>query len=181
MPSSRGSFQPEDWTCISYFSCIGRWVFTAGATWEPKTLLWELKKFHKVERLYNESLHTYYIASTDYQQIANVLYILLCPTLTYFNVNVGFSVLDAGKDWGQKKGASEDEMAGWHHQCNGCELGQTSGDDERQEGLACCSPWGCKELDMTGWLNNDNNIGFSAIPPVNTSVPVLLRNIRICC
>ena len=29
-------------------------------------------------------------------------------------------VTDAGKDWGQKeKRASEDEMAGWHHQCNG--------------------------------------------------------------
>ena len=27
-------------------------------------------------------------------------------------------VSDAGKDWGQKKRASEDEMAGWHHWCN---------------------------------------------------------------
>ena len=27
---------------------------------------------------------------------------------------------------------SEDEMAGWHHQCNGHELGQTLGDDEGQ-------------------------------------------------
>ena len=26
MPSSRGSFQPRDWTCVSYFCCIGRWV-----------------------------------------------------------------------------------------------------------------------------------------------------------
>ena len=35
-------------------------------------------------------------------------------------------VPDAGKDWGQKeKRASEDEMAGWHHWCNGHELGQT--------------------------------------------------------
>ena len=35
-------------------------------------------------------------------------------------------VPDTGKDWGQKeKRASEDEMAGWHHQCNGHELGQT--------------------------------------------------------
>ena len=25
-----------------------------------------------------------------------------------------------------------------------------------QGGLVCCSPWGCKELDMTGWLNNNN-------------------------
>ena len=28
------------------------------------------------------------------------------------------------------------------------------GDGEGQGGLACCSPWGCKELDMTEQLNN---------------------------
>ena len=28
-------------------------------------------------------------------------------------------------------------MAGWHHQCNGHELGQTLGDGEGQGGLAC--------------------------------------------
>ena len=50
---------------------------------------------------------------------------------------------------------SEDEMAGRHHQCNGHELGQTLGDGEGQGGLACCSPWGCKELDATGQLNNN--------------------------
>ena len=45
---------------------------------------------------------------------------------------------DGGKDWGQKeKRVSQDEMAGWHHQCNGCELGQTSGDGEGQRGLVC--------------------------------------------
>ena len=26
---------------------------------------------------------------------------------------------DAGRDWGQEKGTTEDEMAGWHHQLNG--------------------------------------------------------------
>ena len=41
-------------------------------------------------------------------------------------------------------------MAGWHHQCNGHEVGQTSGDGEAQGGLACCSLWGYKESDMTG-------------------------------
>ena len=46
-------------------------------------------------------------------------------------------------------------MAGWHHQCNGHELGQTSADDEGQGGLACCSTWGCKELGMAGQLNNN--------------------------
>ena len=48
-------------------------------------------------------------------------------------------------------------MIGWHHQCNGCELGQTLGEDEGQRGLECCSPWDHQELDMTGRLNNSNN------------------------
>ena len=50
----------------------------------------------------------------------------------------------------KKKRASEDEMAGWHHRCNGHELGQTSGDGEGQGALVCYSPWGHKESDMTG-------------------------------
>ena len=67
-------------------------------------------------------------------------------------------VRDAGKDWGQKdKRASEDEIVGWHHQCSECEIGQTLGDGEGQRGLVCCSPWGRKELDVTGQLNNSNN------------------------
>ena len=36
---------------------------------------------------------------------------------------------DAGKDWGQKeKEITENEMTGWHHQLNGHEFEQTSGD-----------------------------------------------------
>ena len=48
---------------------------------------------------------------------------------------------------------SEAEMAGVHHRCNEHELGQTLEDGEGQGGLACCSPWGHKEWDMTGQLN----------------------------
>ena len=60
-------------------------------------------------------------------------------------------VPDAGTDRGQKeKRVAEDEMAEWHHRGNEHELGQTPGDGEGQGGLECCSPWGCKELDMTG-------------------------------
>ena len=29
---------------------------------------------------------------------------------------------------------------------------------EGQGGLACCSPWGHKELDMTGWLKNNSTL-----------------------
>ena len=53
------------------------------------------------------------------------------------------------------EGALGDEMVGWHHWCNGHELGQTLGDDEGQGGLMCCSPWACKELDTTRWLNSN--------------------------
>ena len=48
-------------------------------------------------------------------------------------------------------------MAGWHHQCNGHELGQTSGGGEGQGHLVCRSPWGYKESDMTERLNNSES------------------------
>ena len=44
---------------------------------------------------------------------------------------------------------TEDEMIGWPYRLDGHEFEQTLGDSERQGGLACCSPWDCKELDMT--------------------------------
>ena len=40
-------------------------------------------------------------------------------------------------------------MIGWHHEHNGHEFEQVLGDSEGQGSLACFSPWGCKELDMT--------------------------------
>ena len=43
----------------------------------------------------------------------------------------------------------EDEMVGWHHQLNGCEFEQALRDGEGQGSLVFCSPWGCKESDMT--------------------------------
>ena len=50
---------------------------------------------------------------------------------------------------------TEDEMVGWHHRLNGHEFEQTLGVGDRQGSLACCSPWGHKELDMTEQLNNN--------------------------
>ena len=62
--------------------------------------------------------------------------------------------LMAGKDRRQEeKGTTEDEMVGWHHRLNGHEFEQALGVGDRQGSLACCSPWGHKESDMTGWLD----------------------------
>ena len=60
---------------------------------------------------------------------------------------------DAGKDWGQEKGTTEDEMVGWHHRLNEHGFGWTPGVGNGQGGLACCGSWDCKESDMTEWLN----------------------------
>ena len=61
---------------------------------------------------------------------------------------------DAGKDWRQEeKGTSENELVGCHHWLNGREFEQVLGYHEGQVGLACCSPWGHKELDTTERLN----------------------------
>ena len=61
-----------------------------------------------------------------------------------------------GKIEGKEKGTTEDEMVGWHHQLNGHEFDQVLGDGEGQGSLACCTLWGCKELDTTKRLNNNN-------------------------
>ena len=61
---------------------------------------------------------------------------------------------DSGNDWRQEeKGMTEDEMVGWHHRFNGCGFGWAPGVGDGQGGLAYCSSWHCKELDMTEWLN----------------------------
>ena len=53
---------------------------------------------------------------------------------------------------------TEDEMVGWHHRFNGHELGRTLGDGDGQGGLACCSPWGHEESDLTWHLNSNNQL-----------------------
>ena len=63
---------------------------------------------------------------------------------------------DAGNDWRwEEKGTTEDAIVGWYYWLNGHEFEQALGDSEGQGRLACCSPWGCKELDMTEQLNNN--------------------------
>ena len=68
--------------------------------------------------------------------------------------------LDAGKDWRQKeKGATEDEMVGWHHWLNRHEFAQTLGDSKGQRSLPCCSPWGPKSQT---WLSDWTTITEAA-------------------
>ena len=59
---------------------------------------------------------------------------------------------DAGKDWRQK-GMTENEIVERHDWLEGHEFEQALGIGNGQGSLACCSPWGHKELDMTERLN----------------------------
>ena len=69
---------------------------------------------------------------------------------------------DAEKDRRQdEKGMTEYEMIGWCYRLNGHEFKQTPGDGEGQAGLACCSPWGHKQSDMTEQLNNNKDISYN--------------------
>ena len=62
---------------------------------------------------------------------------------------------DAWKDWRQEeKGMTEDKMIGWHNWLNGLESDQAHWDGEGQGTLESCSPWGCKESDMTEGTKN---------------------------
>ena len=72
-------------------------------------------------------------------------------------------VPDAAKDIEQEKRASGDEMAGWHRWFKGHELGQTLGNGEVQGDLGCCSSWGHKQSDTTGWLNDNWSINVSLL------------------
>ena len=67
---------------------------------------------------------------------------------------------DAGKDWRQEKGMIEDEMVGWHLWLNGHEFDLALGVSDGQGSLACCSPWGCKESDITQCLNWTEFTGY---------------------
>ena len=59
---------------------------------------------------------------------------------------------DAVRDWGQK-GTTEDEMVGCVINSMDMSLSKLRDLGDGQGSLACCSPWGHKELDLTEWLN----------------------------
>ena len=59
-------------------------------------------------------------------------------------------VPSAGKDWRQKeKGATDDEMVGWHPRLNRHEFEQAPEDSEGEGSLVCYNPWSCKKSDRT--------------------------------
>ena len=91
------------------------------------------------------------IGRTDAEAEASVLW---PPDANYWLIG---KLPDSGKDWRQEeKRMTEDVLVGWYCWLNGHKFEQTPGDSEGQGSLACCSPWGHKELDRTERLKNSN-------------------------
>ena len=177
IPFSRGSSLPRDQTQVS---CITGRFFTIWATreahkesWAPKNWCFETMM---LEKTLESPLDCKEIKAVNpkgnqpwiFTEMTDVEAPIIWPPDAKSRL-IGKDP-DARKDWGQEeKGLTEDEIVWWHHWLSGHEFEQTLGDSEGQRSLACYSPWGHKELDMTGQLNNNNNKWFSSLKSVRIS------------
>ena len=75
-----------------------------------------------------------------------------CKELTYWKRPRGWERLKV-----EEKRVAEDEMVEWHHWLYGREFEQALGFGVGQVSLACFSPWGHKEFEMTERLNNNKD------------------------
>ena len=88
---------------------------------------------------------------------------------------------NVGKDWGQEKGAVEDEIVGQHHQLNGHEFAQSLGDSEGLGSLVCWSPWGRRVgPDWATEQQNIWNMKSYSWPPPSTFIPLFYLNFIHC-
>ena len=91
-----------------------------------------------------------------------------------------------GKIGGRRRAEHQRMRMLEYHQCNGHELGQTSGDYEGQGSLVCNSPWGHRESDRTERLNNNQFVvGFQThnifmTLRVSSVQPTLFHLVRPC-
>ena len=158
MPSSRGSSQLRDRTQVSHIA--GRF-FTIWATMEAP--------FNEITRWNSEERKC--LSLSPVNPNGNQPWLFIGKTVAEAETPIFWPPdaksrligkdTDAGKDWWQEENrATEDEMVGWHHQLNEPEFEQTPGDSEGQGSLACSSPRGRKESDMTEQLNISNVMVF---------------------
>ena len=71
-------------------------------------------------------------------------------------------------------------MFAWHHRLSGHEFEQSPGDGEGQGCLACCSPWGHKESDMTEGMNNKISFNILYFDILNFKIKCKFKIFHIC-
>ena len=144
-----------------FFSIIHVWMWELGhkEAWAPKNWwFWTVMLEKNLESPFNckkiISVHPkgnqpwIFIGRTDAKAEASILW---PPYAKSWLIGKD---CDAGKDRRQEENeVTEDEIVGWHHWLDGHEFQHTLGVSDGQRSLVCCSPWDCKELDMTEQLN----------------------------
>ena len=82
---------------------------------------------------------------------------------------------DAGEDWRQEKGTTEDEMVGWNHWLDEHEFEQAPGTGDGQGSLACCSPWGLRvKTRLSNWTElNWGHKGSSLVAHSMKNLPAM--------
>ena len=89
---------------------------------------------------------------------------------------------DAGKDWGQEKGVTEDETVGWHHQLNGPEFEQTLGDGEGQGSLRAAAHGVPKSwTQLSEWTTKSSRGRELCMVAPALREPPSTREGRVCC
>ena len=116
-------------------SCVWMWELDHKEGWVPKNLHFQTVVLEmtlespldckEIKPVHPKGNHWVFIGRTDAKAEAPILW----PPDAKGQL-IGKDP-DAGKDWGQEeKGATEDEVIGWHHPFNGHEFEQTPGDGE---------------------------------------------------
>ena len=135
MPYSRGSSWCRDQIHVSYISCTARWVL-----YHEYQLGSPICFCLKIQPVHSEGDQPWdFFGRNDAKAETPVLWPLHVKSWLIGKDS------DAGRDWGQEKGTTEDEMAGWHHWLDGCESEWTPGVGDGQGGLVFCDSWGCKK------------------------------------
>ena len=153
----------ESWTIKK----TERWRIDAFELWCWRRLLrvpWTARRSNPVHPRGNQSWIV--IGRTDAQAEAPILW---PPDVKSWLI---WKDPDAGKHWGQEeKGATEDEMVGWHHGLNGHEFKQTLGDSDWQGSLASMRSqrvrhnWATEQQQQHTVGQQSRNVARSALLP----------------
>ena len=151
---SKGSSRPRDWTQVS---CIAEELMLLNCgVGEDSFFFFFLEKtlespldYKEIQPVHSKGNQSWmFTGRTDVEAETPILWLPDAKSRL-----IGKDP-NAGKDWRwEEKGMTEDEMVGLHHVLSGREFESTLGVGDGQGGLACCSPWGYKESDMTEQLN----------------------------
>ena len=139
-----------------------KWCFNCGTLRVPRILR---KSNQSILKEINPDIHW----KNRYWSWSSNTLATWCEELTHWTGPWCWERLRAGEE------SDRGWDVGWHHQLNGLEFEQTPADNG-QGGLACCSPWAHKELQMTEWLNN--NIKHSPMIFTHTHTQIYIIKIK---